>query len=82
MEDNCVENANEASETSGQHHSSGTARKYTILEQPSRVTRPIKVIAVGAGASALNFAHEVSTSDLDVELVCYEKNPSIGGTCT
>lgn len=53
---------------------------YTVLEQPSRVNRRIKVITIGAGASALNFAHEVSTSDLDIQLTCYEKNPEIGGT--
>lgn len=53
---------------------------YKILEQPSRVNRHLKVITIGAGASALNFAHEISTSKLDVDLVCYEKNPEIGGT--
>lgn len=56
------------------------AKKYQILETPSRSHRPLKVITIGAGASALNFAHEVSISDLDIDLVCYEKNPEIGGT--
>lgn len=53
---------------------------YKILEEPSRSGRPIKVIAIGAGASALNFAHDVDTGPLKIELVCYEKNPEIGGT--
>ncbi|TIA64505.1 steroid monooxygenase [Aureobasidium pullulans] len=53
---------------------------YEILEIPSRSKRPLKVITIGAGISAINFAHEVSTSDLDIELICYEKNPEIGGT--
>ncbi|KAK0642619.1 putative sterigmatocystin biosynthesis monooxygenase stcW [Lasiodiplodia hormozganensis] len=54
---------------------------YTVLEQPSRTGRKLRVIVIGAGASALNFAHDVDTSaSLDVDLVCYEKNPEIGGT--
>ncbi|EME42128.1 hypothetical protein DOTSEDRAFT_89605 [Dothistroma septosporum NZE10] len=53
---------------------------YNVVEQPSRINRPLKIIAIGAGASALNLAHEVSRSDLDLELVCYDKNPQIGGT--
>lgn len=52
---------------------------YTILEQPNRKGRKIKVITIGAGASALNFAHDIDTS-LDVDLTIYEKNPEIGGT--
>ena len=59
---------------------SWTKQDYTVLESPSRASRRLKVITIGAGASALNFAHEVSTSDLDIDLVCYEKNPEIGGT--
>ncbi|KAI3395650.1 hypothetical protein diail_1015 [Diaporthe ilicicola] len=54
--------------------------EYQILEKPSRAGRRIRIICLGAGISALNLAHEVDTSSLDLELVCYEKNPSIGGT--
>ncbi|KAF7555614.1 hypothetical protein G7046_g6521 [Stylonectria norvegica] len=54
--------------------------KYQILEKPSRVGRKLRIICLGAGASGLNLAHDVDTSSLDLELVCYEKNPSIGGT--
>lgn len=53
---------------------------YEILEKPSRAGRKIKIICLGGGASAINLAHEVSTSDLDLELVCYEKHPSVGGS--
>jgi hypothetical protein len=60
--------------------SSWAKQEYRVLETPSRAPRRLKVITIGAGASALNFAHEVSTSDLDLDLVCYEKNPEIGGT--
>jgi hypothetical protein len=53
---------------------------YEIVDQPLRKPRKIKVIAIGAGASALNFAHDVNNSNLDIDLVCYDKNPVIGGT--
>ncbi|KAF3010351.1 hypothetical protein E8E14_008823 [Neopestalotiopsis sp. 37M] len=53
---------------------------YKIIEEPSRSKRQLRVLCVGAGASAINFAHEVQESNLDLDLVCYEKNPSIGGT--
>ncbi|KAJ3549988.1 hypothetical protein NM208_g224 [Fusarium decemcellulare] len=53
---------------------------YQILEKPSRLGRKLRIICLGAGASAINLAHEVDISPLDLELVCYEKNPSIGGT--
>lgn len=53
---------------------------YIIKEEPLRKPRKIKVIAIGAGASALNFGHEVNKSHLDIDYVCYDKNPIIGGT--
>lgn len=53
---------------------------YQIIEEPSRATRKIRIIVIGCGASAINFAHEVDINPLDLELVCYDKNPSIGGT--
>lgn len=53
---------------------------YKILEEPNRRGRKIRVITIGAGASALNFAHDIDTSPLDIELAIYEKNPEIGGT--
>ncbi|KAL3444849.1 hypothetical protein BJX65DRAFT_319736 [Aspergillus insuetus] len=54
--------------------------EYSILEETSRLGRKIRIIVIGCGASAINFAHEVDTSSLDLDLVCYDKNPSIGGT--
>lgn len=57
-----------------------TATSYKVIEEPSRIGRKIRIIVIGAGASALNLAHDVSNSKLDLELVCYEKNPEIGGT--
>jgi cation diffusion facilitator CzcD-associated flavoprotein CzcO len=55
-------------------------KRYEIVEEPSRSRRKIRIIVIGAGASALNFAHDIDTSPLDTELVLYEKNPEIGGT--
>lgn len=55
-------------------------QRYTILEEPNRVGKKIKVITIGAGVSALNFAHDIDTNSLDIELTMYEKNPEIGGT--
>ncbi|RDW59448.1 hypothetical protein BP6252_12535 [Coleophoma cylindrospora] len=53
---------------------------YSVLEEPNRVGRKIRVITIGAGASALNLAHDITTSPLDIELVMYEKNEELGGT--
>ena len=55
-------------------------KPYKIREEPMRKPRKIKVIAIGGGASALNFGHEVNKSDLDIEYVAYDKNPVLGGT--
>ena len=55
-------------------------KPYEIVEEPSRYRRKIRIIVIGAGASALNFAHDIDTNPLDTELVLYEKNPEIGGT--
>jgi hypothetical protein len=53
---------------------------YTVLEEPNRIGKKTKVITIGAGASALNFAHDIDTNSLDIDLTIYEKNPEIGGT--
>ncbi|KAL4935626.1 hypothetical protein BDV06DRAFT_234137 [Aspergillus oleicola] len=53
---------------------------YQIIEESSRIGRKIRIIVIGCGASAINLAHEVDISSLDLDLVCYDKNPSIGGT--
>lgn len=70
----------DAGPANGTKHKDASSSAYSVLEQPNRVGRKLRVIVIGAGASALNFAHDVDTSPLDVELVCYEKNPEIGGT--
>lgn len=44
--------------------------------------KPFKVIIMGAGAAGIDFLHHAPTAlaDLDVEIVCYDKNTDIGGT--
>lgn len=66
--------------TNGHPNGTSCASSYQILEEPSRLNRPIKVITIGAGASALNLANTVNHSPLNIQLTCYEKNPEIGGT--
>ena len=54
---------------------------YELSRVPERTPRPLKVIAVGAGFSGLNFAHEVETGGIEqIDLKIYEKNSSLGGT--
>jgi NAD(P)-binding Rossmann-like domain len=54
-------------------------RGYTILEQPCGTKRPIRLIAVGAGASGIDLAHAVSTRTDKVDLTIYERLPEVGG---
>ncbi|KAL5366664.1 hypothetical protein BJX96DRAFT_44220 [Aspergillus floccosus] len=54
--------------------------RYTVQENPLGLTRPLRVIAIGAGASGLNLAHQVNKHMSNIELMIYEKNPDVGGT--
>ncbi|GAB7341480.1 hypothetical protein MBLNU457_7713t1 [Dothideomycetes sp. NU457] len=53
---------------------------YSILEQPMGTKRPIRVILMGAGASALNFLKKAEEQLQDVKITVYEKNHDVGGT--
>lgn len=53
---------------------------YTIQETPLGTARPIRVIAIGAGASGLNLAHKIQNHMQNIDLTLYEKNPEVGGT--
>lgn len=55
-------------------------QSFTVLEEANRVGKKIKIITIGAGVSAINFAHDIDTNPLNIELTIYEKNPEIGGT--
>lgn len=53
---------------------------YAVQEKPLGYPRPLRVIAVGAGASGLNFARQVELHMSNIDLTIYEKNPEVGGT--
>lgn len=53
---------------------------YKIREQPMGTKRRVKVIIQGAGASALNFFKKAEEEMRELDIVCYEKNPDVGGT--
>lgn len=66
--------------TDGKSHGYANEALYEVLEQASRVNRRLRIVVIGCGASAINFAREVDVSNLNLDLTCYDKNPSIGGT--
>jgi hypothetical protein len=53
---------------------------YRIQEQLCGTERPLRVIHAGAGASGICLAKFLPEQLRNVELVCYDKNPDIGGT--
>lgn len=53
---------------------------YTITESPLGQPRPIRIVAVGAGASGLNLARQIDMHMENVDYVIYEKNSEVGGT--
>jgi cation diffusion facilitator CzcD-associated flavoprotein CzcO len=55
-------------------------RGYKLQEHPSGFQRPMRVIVLGAGASAISFAKFAQEELRNVEVVLYEKNDDVGGT--
>jgi hypothetical protein len=55
-------------------------RGYRIQEQPYGTERPMRIIHVGAGISGICIAKIAPETLNNVSLVCYDKNPDIGGT--
>lgn len=53
---------------------------YQIDETPSGVKKPLRVIAVGAGAAGINFAKFAHDRLRNVEVTIYDKNHEVGGT--
>lgn len=54
---------------------------YEQSKLPFGASRPVKIVAVGAGVSGLSLAHAVETGQLaNVELKILEKNAGLGGT--
>lgn len=64
----------------GDESSPNPDSNYIILEQPMGSIKPVRVICIGAGASGINMAYQVSKYLKNVTLIVYEKNPDIGGT--
>ncbi|EME43712.1 hypothetical protein DOTSEDRAFT_171529 [Dothistroma septosporum NZE10] len=54
---------------------------YLLSRVPTFSSRPLKIIAVGAGFSGLSIARAVHTGQLsNASIVVYEKNAGVGGT--
>jgi cation diffusion facilitator CzcD-associated flavoprotein CzcO len=51
-----------------------------LVQQWHSQPRKLRIIHIGAGATGLCCAFKMERQLTDYELVCYEKNPSIGGT--
>ncbi|EXJ55397.1 hypothetical protein A1O7_08324 [Cladophialophora yegresii CBS 114405] len=56
------------------------AGEYEVLDQYQSQPRRLKIIHVGAGASGLLLAYKAQRQLRNYELICYEKNPTYGGT--
>jgi cation diffusion facilitator CzcD-associated flavoprotein CzcO len=54
--------------------------EYKVLNQFHSQPKKLKIIHVGAGASGLLTAYKARKWLTNYELICYEKNPTIGGT--
>lgn len=53
---------------------------YEILPQWHSKPTNLRVICVGAGAAGLLVAYKMKMNFTNYELVCYDKNPDVGGT--
>lgn len=51
-----------------------------LLEQWHSQPMPIRIIHIGAGATGLCCAYKMERQMSNYELMCYEKNPEVGGT--
>ena len=55
-------------------------RGYKIVEELCGTKRPLRVIALGAGASGICLARFLPQQLENVSLSIYDKNPEFGGT--
>lgn len=79
------ENGNHAAAANGSHSvdgnsSSGDHDTYRILPQFHSQPKKLRVICAGAGSGGLLLAYKMQKFMSDFELICYEKNPEVGGT--
>jgi len=56
------------------------AQDFFVPDRPMCDPDPIRIIHCGMGASGLLAAHKARKMLKNYELVCYEKNDTIGGT--
>lgn len=61
-------------------HGEPRQAKYDVTDQPIGTIKPVRVIAIGAGASGINMAYQTKQFLKEVDLMVYEKNPDVGGT--
>lgn len=53
---------------------------YEIPDFPLGTKRPVRVIVIGGGASAITMAYQIKMHAENVEMVAYEKSLGLGGT--
>jgi hypothetical protein len=51
---------------------------YTIIEQPIKAARPMRVVAIGAGIAGLALLYKFRDAEA-IDLVAYERNVDVGG---
>lgn len=54
--------------------------EYFVREQPLGTKKMMRILVLGCGMSGLNFFKLAEEQLENVDIVCYEKNPDIGGT--
>src|SRR5579859_7212938 len=56
--------------------------EYSVLDQYTYKTRPVRIVIVGAGLTGIAAVHKLDTKfkDLDITYQIYEKNHDVGGT--
>ncbi|KAF9882914.1 hypothetical protein FE257_004895 [Aspergillus nanangensis] len=61
--------------------SSGYVVSNHLINEPP-IGKPFKIIMMGAGAAGIDFLHHAPSAldGLGIEMVCYDKNPEVGGT--
>lgn len=55
--------------------------RLKLHDHPIDNMRPLKVIVIGAGFSGIYLGIRIPEKLRNVELVIYEKNAGVGGTC-
>ncbi|KAF5010403.1 hypothetical protein FDECE_3455 [Fusarium decemcellulare] len=71
---------NVASNAGANGHGSATDEPYSASSQYHSQPSHLRVICAGAGAAGILVAYRMQKSFENYDLVCYDKNPHIGGT--